>query len=198
MCRLIETIKVVDGQFQNIAFHNSRLNNSRKELFKSKYELDISTLITIPSSANKGTHKCTLTYNEEIIGIHFQPYTIRKIESLKMVTSDHISYQYKYADRSALSELLNQKGYCDEIIIVKNNRITDTSFSNLIFFNGNNWLTPNSPLLKGTKREKLLEAGSIVEANIKSGDLAKYEKVGLINAMLEIGESTVDISNVIQ
>jgi len=196
MCRLIETIKIVDGQFQNIAYHNNRLNRSRRGLLKSNDEIDIAKSVDIPDSARQGIYKCTVTYNEEIIEAQFQPYSIREIKGLKIVIDNTISYNYKYADRSALNNLLERKGRCDEIIIVKKDMITDTSFSNIILYDGKNWFTSSSPLLKGTKREKLLKQGLIEEAEIRTKDLTKFKSVGLINAMLEIGDIVIDVSNI--
>ena len=193
MCQLIETIKIVEGQFQNIACHNNR---SRKDFFKLNDEIVIAKSVNIPDSASQGIYKCTVTYNEEIIAVQFQYYNIKAIKSLKIVTDNTISYNYKYADRSALSNLLEQKGRCDEIIIVKNDRITDTSFSNIILYDGKNWLTPSSPLLKGTKREKLLKQGLIEEVEIRTKDITQFQSIGLINAMLEIGDITIDVSNI--
>ena len=73
----------------------------------------------------------------------------------------------------------------DDIIIVKDGLITDASYANLIFWDGENWFTPNTPLLKGVQREKLLKDGLIQEKEIKPSDLASYQKVALINAMLD-------------
>jgi 4-amino-4-deoxychorismate lyase len=195
MFRLIETIKVIDGLFQNLHYHNSRLNKARKELFNAGDKLDIEKLVHVPASICNGIYKCTVTYNKEISEINFQLYTIKKIRSLKIVTDNDIDYSYKYADRTNLNTLLELKGDCDEIVIVRNNQITDTSFTNLIFFDGEKWYTPDSPLLKGTKREKLLQQGIITETNINIDDLTKYSQVGLINAMLEPGDITIDITN---
>jgi 4-amino-4-deoxychorismate lyase len=195
MYQLIETIKVINGQFQNLPYHNARLNNARRELFSCKDEIDIALLVSIPAEVKKGVYKCTVTYSEKILAAQFQPYIIRKINNLKLVVNNEIDYSYKYADRVNLNKLLEQKGECDEIIIVKNGLITDTSYTNLVFYDGAKWLTPNSPLLKGTKREKLLKEGLIEEVEIKANDLTKYSKVALINAMLELGNVEVDIKN---
>ncbi|HTA84157.1 MAG TPA: aminotransferase class IV [Bacteroidia bacterium] len=196
MYQLIETIKVVNRQFQNLGFHNNRLNRSRRELFGSKNEIDIKEIVSLTSLITEGVYKCTITYSAEIADVQFQPYIIRKIETLKIITDNKIKYSYKYADRTELNEILERKGGCDEIIIVKDNMITDTSFSNLIFFDGLTWHTPVSPLLKGTKREKLVSLGLIKEAKIGINDLVKYNKVGLINAMLEMGDIVIDVANV--
>lgn len=194
MSLLIETIKVSGKQFQNIAFHNNRFNKARKELFGCNEEIDISEVVRIPENIGDEIYKCTITYDSEIKGVTFQRYTIRRINSFKLVTDNQIEYSYKFADRESLNKLLERKEECDEIVIVKNDFITDTSFSNIVFFDGKKWYTPSSPLLKGTKREKLLSEGVIAESEIRMNDLTKFEKVGLINAMLEMGDIVADTS----
>ena len=93
--------------------------------------------------------------------------------------------------------LLKKKGDCSDILIVKNGFITDTSFSNIIFLKCGRWYTPNTPLLKGTKRAKLLDLGLINERSIRPEEMGNYEKVGLINAMLELGEVVLAVENII-
>ena len=66
---------------------------------------------------------------------------MREIRSLKVVVDDRIDYSFKSADRSSLNRLTAQKGDCDEIIIVKNGLVTDTSFTNIAVFDGEQWLT---------------------------------------------------------
>jgi len=198
MSQLIETIKVTERQFQNIAFHNKRLNRSRKELLGDNDSIEIEKEIVIPADIGNGVYKCTVKYKHEIIDVKFQPYTIKKIEKLKLVIDNSIDYGYKFADRSVLSKLLEKRDGCDEIIIVKNGLMTDTSYSNLVFFDGKKWYTPNSPLLKGTKREKLLSEGKIEEEEINLQNIKRFEKVSLINAMLDVENVVVSIENVIE
>ena len=54
-------------------------------------------------------------------------YCMRAISSLRLVTCDDIDYAYKSADRSRLG----LRGNADEIIIVRNGLLTDTSYSNI-------------------------------------------------------------------
>jgi len=196
MCLLIETIKVIDGQIQNAVYHNRRFNHARRELFACKDEMDIIEQVKPQVEALRGMYKCTITYNEAIVDIKAQPYTIRKIESLKLIIDDTIDYSYKYAEREELNRLLAKREECDEILIVKNGLITDTSFSNIVFFDGVKWLTPSKPLLKGTKRQKLLNDKIIEEADIEISDLKIFSKACLINAMLEMGDSVIDCKNI--
>ena len=110
---------------------------------------------------------------------------------------DDISYQYKFEERSQFTEALLQRNECDEILIVKHERITDTSFSNVAFFRENLWVTPAEPLLKGTMRASLLERGMIVEEDIRVSDLPHFSQVMLINALRDFNlRETLDVGAV--
>jgi len=73
---------------------------------------------------------------------------------------------------------------CDEIIIEQNGYLTDTTIANIAFYDGERWITPAKPLLKGTMRAKLLDEGLLHEKEIKKEDLKNYSQVALINAMI--------------
>ena len=47
------------------------------------------------------------------------------------------------SNRKNLEKLFLKKDDADDIIIVKNNFITDTSIANIALYNGGNWHTPN-------------------------------------------------------
>jgi len=86
---------------------------------------------------------------------------------------------------------MKQKEECDDIIIIKNGLLTDASIANLILFDGKNWITPETPLLPGTCRERLLNAGLITKRKIHPDDLKYYQGVKLINAMRYPEESEI-------
>lgn len=185
MCLLLETIKIVDGKPQNLDYHQVRFENARKSMFGLKnFEL-LSEIIKVPEYAQNELFRCRLLYTEKIEKIEFLPYNFRQIKTLRLVESSGIDYSYKFADRTELEYLFNQKDICDDIIIVKNGLITDSFAANLVFYDGKKWWTPESPLLKGTKREKLLAEKTISACKIEVGDLQKYSLAGLINAMTE-------------
>ena len=142
-------------------------------------------------------YKARVVYGEQgIETVEYTPYSMREIHSLQVVEDDTIEYGYKSTDRSCLNALVAQKGSCDEIIIVKNGLLTDTSFTNLAVYDGKHWLTPKHPLLPGTKRAALLDKGVIQEADITLEDLRNATKVRLFNAMIEFGEMEIPIENV--
>jgi len=177
---------------QNMEYHNSRLNHSRKELYKSADIIDLQQVIQIPSDIKKGIYKCRVSYSKEIKTIEFELYVPRTIKSLRLIEANTIFYNYKYTNRGRLNELLTKRERFDEILIVKNGYITDTSYSNIVFFDGAQWYTPSTPLLQGTMRSFLLKNGLISEMKIKVADLKQFQKARLINAMIPF-ESGKDI-----
>lgn len=197
MCLLFETIKINDGRPENILFHNRRMNGSRKALFGCDVPVDLNEIITVPAEHRSGKRKCRVVYSERIQKISFEAYPGKTIRSLKIVRCDDIEYPHKFRDRERLSALYGMRGPCDEILIVKDNRVTDTSISNIAFFDGSRWVTPRTFLLQGTKRAQLISDGTIIESDITEADIASFSKASLINAMLDLGEATVEIDNII-
>ena len=82
------------------------------------------------------------------------------------------------------------RGNCDDILIIKDGFITDTSYSNIVVRDDSGrWFTPSSYLLKGTKRSYLLDKGIISEAEITPASLRKYKELKLINSMIDIKDT---------
>ncbi len=185
MSLLLETIKIENGKPANLQWHNWRVNKARKELF-SLPELDLNDVIVIPDSCQTGIFRCRILYGKTIDKIEFIPHHPREIRSLQVVYDDSIEYAYKYADRSQLEALYNQRGQADEIIIVKKGLLTDCFIGNLVFFDGQDWWTPDQPLLQGTQRQKLLAEGRIHEARITENDLFRFKEIGLINVFFDL------------
>jgi len=191
MCRLIETIELKNGKLSEIIYHNKRLNVARSELFGIRESLSIEKEIEIPEKYKKGIFRCRVLYDKNIIKTEFFPIKERHIRSFKLVYDNKIDYHLKYDDRSALNKLLEKKGPADEIVIIKNGMVTDCSIGNLLFFDGNEWITPDTPLLKGTQRAFLLNKKMIREGKIREEDICKYKKIGIINALLNISNMIV-------
>jgi 4-amino-4-deoxychorismate lyase len=191
MCPLLESIKLKDGCLFNLEYHQNRLNESMKGLFPKAACIDLSSSIVIPESCASGLFKVRILYGPAIEKIEFEFYQFRTIKSLKVVHHDSLDYSLKYSNRQTLQELYNQRGDCDDIIIVRNGQVTDSFAANLSFFDGQKWVTPESPLLKGTQRQYLLDRELISEKEIREEDIHNYQKVGLINAMMDIEDMPV-------
>ncbi len=197
MCQFIETIRIDQYGLRNISYHNFRFNRTRKRFHGITKSIDLLQFIKhIPDTTENSIIRCTVHYSNQIEKIECVPYQPKKIRSLKLVECNSIDYSYKYANREIFSELLCMKEDCDEIIIVKNGYITDTSYTNLIFFDGTNYITPSTPLLKGTKRACLLEKGLIREYPVQPSDLKHFQHISLINSMLDIADYQIDIQNI--
>jgi 4-amino-4-deoxychorismate lyase len=196
MCLLIETILIEERKLQNATFHNERFNRSRKELFGIPQESVLEDLIRLPSGLPSGKMKCRVEYSREIRSITFTPYLMKKLETLQLVDDDSIEYAYKFRDRQHLEKLAKNKS-ADDILIVKNGFITDTSYANIVFWDGIKWFTPSSPLLEGTMRSRLLLEKKIHQEKLRKSDIRFFKSAGIINAMIGLNESPViKISNI--
>ena len=147
-----------------------------------------------PSELEKtqGLYKCRIIYSEKIEHLEFVPYNLPSINSLKIIFDDQIIYSHKFNNRTRINELFEKRENYDDILIVKKGFVTDTSFANILFYNGKKWLTPDHPLLKGTQRSYLLDEELIEAAGIRLEDLKYFKKVRLVNAMMQF-EDKVDI-----
>mgnify|MGYP006284521545 CR=1 FL=1 len=186
MVPLLETIRIEDGVPQHLGWHQARMEDAFFKYFGRKGAPVVADLLEVPAAFRKGTVKCRFLYGSEGYTVDYSLYTPRTIRSLKLVNGDHLSYALKYADRRPLEQLLEQRGECDEILIVRDGRITDTSYTNIVLYDGQGWVTPETPLLAGTCRARLLSEGRIVGAHIATADLRKYQSFKLINAMLPL------------
>jgi 4-amino-4-deoxychorismate lyase len=198
MYLLLETIQIRNGILMNLRYHQERMHESTRTLGGRRINFDLLTF-PIPDKWQTGIVKCRILYNNRIEKIEFESYVPRQIHSLQMVIDNSISYTYKFADRSKFTELLMQKGDADDILIVKNGKITDTSFGNVVLCNGNEYYTPSSFLLNGTKRQQLLNDGIIIEQNISPDELFCMDKLIIINAMLDLDSAIgVNISSILK
>lgn len=192
MCRLIETIQIRHGQALHLRYHQARFDEARRQLFGVAESILLEELLQVPDTFQYGIVKCRITYAETIEKIEWEPYMPRVVKSLQLVNADAVSYPFKYADRSAINKLMLQRGSCDDILMVKNGLITDTSYSNVALSDGSRYFTPASPLLAGTCRTRLLEEGRIELADIAPCDLRHFRSAMLINAMLDWETSIVE------
>lgn len=197
MYPLLETIKCSDGKLCNMEFHQARFEKSGLEYYGIQSRINLNEHIEIPEFAKTGLFRCRVTYSTQIEKIEFIPHQYREIKSLKLLEDNEIDYHFKYAERERLQQLFGNRGDCDDIIIVKNECVTDSFAANLVFFDGEQWWTPDTPLLAGTQRKKLLTEGKIFECRITTSDISKYSKVGLINALNDLDEMPkIDIANI--
>jgi len=197
MSRLIESIKVSNGEFCNLAWHQQRVNNALSELGAKHHKLPLNE-ITVPGEFVNGIYKCRIVY--DVSAIHsctFEKYKPKQINKLQLVFSDEIDYRLKWENRDAINSLFAQRESADDIIIVKNKKITDSSYANLLFKKNQQWFTPSQPLLHGIIRHKLLSENKIIPMDISYTDIAAFESCKLINAMLEFDGPEIAVTDIV-
>jgi len=186
----LETLRAENGQIKYLSYHQARVNRSLQELDASIH-YNLASLITPP---DEGVYRCRFLYSDEGYETTFHPYTPRSISSLKMLHADTLDYHLKYSNRKALDDLFSLRGECDDVLIVKNGFITDTTIANIALFIDDQWLTPDTPLLEGTTRARLIEEGFLIPAPLHTADIAKATKIALMNAMIgfiEVGNGII-------
>jgi 4-amino-4-deoxychorismate lyase len=187
MCQLLETIKVVKCRLQNIDLHNTRVNYSRKALWNIDGGWDLNRFIKIPDLDPDKVYRCRFIYGKDVDTIEFVAYQPRKISKLVLAEAGDLDYSMKYADRTALDSLKRKfaPDADSDVLIVRNGKVTDVSFANIMFKNQHGWYTPACPLLKGTKRSLYLQQGWLREMSIEPNDIGHFTHARLINAMLD-------------
>ncbi|MEI6174509.1 MAG: aminotransferase class IV [Bacteroidota bacterium] len=198
MSRFFETVCIKNGIPQYLEWHERRMNLARREFFGEVRPILLEEAISLSGAMLTGVFRCNIHYDEEVKQVSYKKYEKRVIRSLKLVYDPDIDYHLKFTDRSVLESLFKLRGPFDEVVIVKNGFITDTTVSNLIFLSGNTWFTPATPLLEGTCRNRLLYEGRITARNIRVKDLNLFTDCKLINAMRDPDEeSAIPVSAII-
>ncbi len=181
----LETIKVANKCFYNLEAHERRMNITRRLLYGARDTIVLEQVLNQEKNIPDVLSKCRILYDRTIHTIEFIPYKLPHISTLRCIEANELEYTYKYADRKLFDALKNQCAE-NEILIIKNGYVTDTSFSNIALYDGHQWITPSTPLLRGTKREQLLREKKIFEKLVPYEDLFKYKLVALINAMIDL------------
>ncbi|OCL87661.1 hypothetical protein AAX26_00749 [Aliarcobacter thereius] len=171
-----ETIKCEDFEVFNLNYHNKRVTKTiGKNLNLQEYINPISDELL----------RCKVIYDEnEIISVDYFPYKKREIKSFKLIYENDINYSKKYLNREKIDELFLKKESCDEIIIVKNGVVRDTSIANIAIFYDGYWIVSKNSLLEGTTKTRLLEEKNLVEKDISVEMLKEAEKIALLNSMI--------------
>lgn len=198
MFQVIESIQIENKKLHHIAFHNARWNAARAHYFNTSDFQKIEDFVKIPEAIDQNIYKCRVTSNGIETNFTIEPYQLRSIKSLKVVHHPSIEYRYKTSRREILNELFEKRENCDDILIFRNNLLTDSWAANVLLFDGTNWITPKTPLLKGVQRAVLLHQKKIKEADILLNDLSKFKKIKLVNAMINFNQAKeIPINNII-
>lgn len=190
MSRFIESIKVEDKKVYLIAEHQQRVNQTFA-YFGKENPIELNQIYNSLNHNEKSLFKFKIIYDlNGNFRTQMMPYAIREITHFQLVENNFYSYPFKFEDRSILEQMATKAG-TGKVIIVKNNHITDTSFSNILFKKGRDWFTPTTYLLNGVQRQHLLRTKKIKQAEITLQNLNDYSHFQLINAMNTFDSSII-------
>jgi 4-amino-4-deoxychorismate lyase len=174
----VETIKVFDNKILNIDSHNKRLNLTIKDNFFKNSDIDLRNFIDV--SHNK---KVRVVYSNKIENIEYSNIEQREFKKFKLIHDNNINYKYKSTNRESFNKYIDKTQF-DDIIIIKDGFLTDTSIANIYFYKDDKWFTPITPLLFGTKREELINKMNIKQINIDLNFVQNSEKMAISNAII--------------
>ncbi|MEF3191544.1 MAG: aminotransferase class IV [Campylobacterales bacterium] len=174
---LLETLLVRDGEVQHLSWHRKRMERSCQLLFNAPPPI----LDLQPPQGFSG--RCRVIYDTTIHSIDYFPLTPRTFQRFALIEAAP-TYNHKYANRSELDALKASYPDADEVIIVTSGVLTDTTISNIALFDGRHWLTPDTPLLEGTTRARLLDVGFLHPARLTPANLYEASGFAMINALL--------------
>lgn len=176
----LETLLCEEGEVMNLSCHQERLDKTLAH-FALPCTYDLQRLITPPL---QGRYRCRFLYDESGCVAEYIPYIPKRVTALRAVIADDIDYPFKSADRTKLDLLHSLRQECDDVLIVRNGFITDTTIANIALYDGTAWLTPDQPLLEGTTRARLIKEGLLMPAPLRLEDIRYAQKVAVMNALM--------------
>jgi len=196
MCRFIESIKLAESRFYRLELHQARVDKVFADFYPAVKPINLAELLMKSDFPETGIHKCRIVFDSEVQFLEYIPYVRREIKSLKLVETDMETLPYKIEDRTKLNIAFAKREACDDVLMVRNNLITDTSYSNIALFDGENWITPKNPLLFGVNRAQLVAENKLIQKDIKVSELFNFQLIRLFNAMIEFGELEIAIGSI--
>ena len=193
MYPFFESLCVLDGLLLHGEWHRLRFQKAYQNFFGHPPAFDLLYPIDLPQKFCQGIVKLKISYNESSRKLNFQHYQMQQIQSLRLIPTDDLDYAYKFSAREKLDALFALREDCDDVLIVRKGWITDSSYANLVFFDGKEWWTPEEPLLEGTCRARLLADGSIKTTTLQVEDLKNFQGLKLINAMRDMRQPMIPI-----
>jgi 4-amino-4-deoxychorismate lyase len=168
--------------------HQKRVDHTFSH-FGKEDSIDLAKIYKHLDHNEDGLFKLRIVYDlDKKVRTQMIPYAIPELNDFQLVENNSFDYSFKSEDRREL-EKMKMKSRAEEIIIVKNNHITDTSYSNLLFKKGKDWFTPSTYLLNGVQRQNLLKQKKIKETEITLQNLKEFSHFQLINALNDFDEN---------
>jgi len=197
----LEAVCLIDGKPQHRDDHIHRMRDSLSWIGStlSPEQLLRSAEAAVPNQA-PGRWKLRFEYSASgLICIDPRPYRIQQISRLVLrdlptdTPLDQL-YPFKFRDRSMIDTGMKQLEATEHAVFLYNGMVTDAAHASLAFRHNDRWYTPDTPLLPGTTRCRLLQSGVLQLARITRDTLRHYHEVCLINAMMPLRTLRLPIS----
>lgn len=189
MYPLFETIAVEHFEPQLLQYHQQRMDDSFLRYFHLENPYQLSKVFRSEQIVSDGVLKWRVEYGSQGFRSTIEPYSPRMIRRVKLVEIDpDFDYSMKFSDRAYFDLLKKRNPGYDELILLKNGQLTDSTYSNLILeaVSDGRLYTPSTPLLHGTQRQYLIDTVKVIPIPISIGQLPEFHKIYFVNAMLPL------------
>lgn len=193
MYPVFESIAVIDGVYQNLEAHNERVHRTAQALWQQKKPLNFLEMV-LPIPPNDGVFKCRFSYNATHFDVQFSTYKPRIITTLHCYEAPDLFYEFKYSHRDAIDRYSVQLKSNEEVLFTRQGFLLDTSYANVALYREGKWYTPETPLLKGTRRAMGIRSGMLIPVPLHTNDLRYFETITWFNALLPIGEHCLPVN----
>ena len=190
MYPFIESIRYENGQAYNLQLHQQRVDATFDHYYKDSAPISLADIIAAHPHAEEGLYKLRILYNRELLEIEYQPYHHPQFTEYALIDiPDDYSYRFKSTDRQLFNHIGQQYPPHVLPLLVQQGRITDSTYTNLIFTQQGRWYSPNTPLLMGTMLQSLINEGRVQLTEIRAEDINQYDSIIPINAINRPGEA---------
>ena len=200
-CRYLETLGLRGGQPHALELHRDRVRRTllhaggTPEGHPLLEELVPERLVArVRAELGEGyraeqLYRLSYSYDREgVQELRCLAYEPRQLERLVLwELPEGFDYSYKYADRSFFEAVQAELQQGELPLFVRpDGSLSDTSYTNIVLWMAAGYRTPERPLLEGTERRRLLEAGRISTVPLSVADLSACCGVYLINALMPL------------
>ncbi|MDR1165287.1 MAG: aminotransferase class IV [Deltaproteobacteria bacterium] len=185
-----EIIRLKNGKYRDVEAHQARMRSAYREILGQ--EMDFKLADILPEPPGRGLYRARVEYPGESFNggrslptIAFSGYAHPYLRSLEIVERNDLRYPHKFVKRGRLNSLAEYSRN-DGVIVTRGGYVMGATTANLVFQSSEGLFTPTTYLLPGVKRATLLEEGVIRERVVTIKDVASYDKIYLINSMIDL------------
>lgn len=184
MSRFLETIRICDGQPLHLDWHQGRVSDTFSKFYPGAAPFRLESLFRTSTPPAGSDLRWRIRYDHISCETEFSSFQVKPLQSLQLIRlPPEYSYWYKFADRRILELASSRRGVADDVLLIRDGWITDTTVANVAFLKNNRWYTPAIPLLAGTTWKRLVTHGTLTPRPIHVHDLDRYEACAVFNAL---------------